>query len=232
MARFLVVASEPMEFPEIVRRAQDVQRPRGLGVNWARSGRIGGNEFLFAANGATRKRAGAAIEAVRDMFKPEAIVSTGFCGAVSPELRIADLVVATAVERDGERYASLPVSGPPAHRGLVRTLDYVAGSREERLKLHSAGAIAVEMEAAAAAERAALWGLPFYCVKAVTDLADETLANDFNKALRSDGHFDTIVLLSGALRHPTPRVPELIRLRGRCVRAARALGDFFANCRF
>lgn len=232
MARFLVVASDPMEFPQILRRAQDVQRPRGLSVNWARSGRIGGNEFLFVANGATRKHAGAAIQAVWDAFKPEAIVSTGFCGAVSPELQIADLVVATGVAREGERYPALPVSGPPAHRGLVRTLDYVAGSREERSKLHSTGAIAVEMEAAEGAERAKRSGLPFYCIKAVTDLADETLANDFNKALRSDGHFDTIVLLRGALRHPAPRVTELIRLHGRCVRAARALGDFFANCRF
>ena len=90
----------------------------------------------------------------------------------------------------------------------------------------------VEMEAAGVAERTIARGLPFYCVKAVSDLADETLANDFNKALRKDGQFDTIVLLRGTLRQPLIRIRELFRLRQRCVRAARSLGDFFAELRF
>jgi hypothetical protein len=74
--------------------------------------------------------------------------------------------------------------------------------------------------------------LPFYCVRVVTDLAGETMANDFNAALRADGHFDTMVVLRGALRRPLARVPELCRLRQRSVRAARVLGVFFANCRY
>jgi hypothetical protein len=34
------------------------------------------------------------------------------------------------------------------------------------------------------------------------------------------------------LRHPSARLPELIRLRKRCNRAAQALGEFFADSRF
>ena len=90
------------------------------------------------------------------------------------------------------------------------------------------GAIAVEMEAAGIAARAEGYGLPLYCIRAVTDLAGETLANDFNKALRLDGQFDTILILKGTLRHPMVRLPELFRLRKRCDRAAHVLGDFFA----
>ncbi len=88
------------------------------------------------------------------------------------------------------------------------------------------------MEAAAVAERALARGIPFYCVKAVSDLADETLANDLNAAMRPDGHFDTIKVLGSTLRHPLVRVPELLRLRRRSARAAICLGDFFADCRF
>ena len=55
------------------------------------------------------------------------------------------------------------------------------------------------MEAAGVAERAAALGLPFYCIKAVTDLAGETMANDFNAALRSDGHFDTMKVFTGSI---------------------------------
>ena len=69
-------------------------------------------------------------------------------------------------------------------------------------------------------------------VRVVTDLAGETMANDFNAALRSDGHFDTMVILRRALRNPWARLPELFRLRSRCRRAADSLGDFIADCRF
>jgi hypothetical protein len=88
------------------------------------------------------------------------------------------------------------------------------------------------MEAAAVAERANVRSLPFYCIRVVSDLACEDMANDFNKALRSDGHFATMNILAGTLRKPLVRLPELLRLRSRCARAARLLGDFIADCRF
>jgi len=66
----------------------------------------------------------------------------------------------------------------------------------------------------------------------VSDLAGEDMANDFNAALREDGHFDTIGLLIGAMRKPLVRLPELLRLRSRCTLASRALGDFIADSRF
>ena len=86
--------------------------------------------------------------------------------------------------------------------------------------------------ALAVAARAQDAGLPFYCIRAVTDLAGETMANDFNNALRPNGRFDTISILGSSLRHPAARLPELFRLRSRCDRASRALGDFLADCRF
>ena len=81
-------------------------------------------------------------------------------------------------------------------------------------------------------QRAQALGLPFFCVRAVTDLADETFANDFNAALREDGHFDTMQILRSAMLRPVARLPELVRLRKRCGIAARTLGEFLADCRF
>jgi nucleoside phosphorylase len=116
--------------------------------------------------------------------------------------------------------------------GVVCSIDHVAQTAEEKRRLRASGGSVVEMEAGGVAERAAALGVRFYCVKAVTDLAGEDMANDFNRALRPDGHFAIIEILQGALRHPLVRLPELIRLRKRCVRGARALGDFIAACRF
>lgn len=230
--KLLVVASESMEFPGLLAHAEEKRRA-DAGADWARLGRIGGNEFLMVANGAGVARAGAALDAALPSFRPDALVSIGFCGALDPALGIGDIVVATEVQGANGRYRATPVfTAKPYGRGVVWTHSRVAETVDERRGLRASGASVVEMEAAAVAERAQALGLPFYCVKSVTDLAGESLANPFNQALREDGHFDTIILLRGALRHPFARIPELIRLRGRCVRAARSLGDFIADCRF
>jgi len=218
-----------MEFPGFLRRAANVS-PADIAVDWSRRALLNGYETLLVANGVGPARAGAAAEKGIEAFTPDAIVSTGFCGALSPRLRIADLVAANQIIAGDQIYASHPIKGPWA--GSVRSISYVARTAEEKRALASEGAIAVEMEAAGVAAKALRHSIPFYCVRAVTDLAGETLANDFNKALRSDGHFDTICILRVALLHPATRLPELIRLRKRCVLAARALGDFFADNRF
>jgi len=225
--RVLFVAADAMEYRGILARAIGV-RPEKLPVDFARSARLGGNEVLLVANGVGWKRATAALEAAAG-FSPQAIVSTGFCGALDENLGIADVVAATAVSANGQQHRAEAVEAP--HSGVVCSIDHVAQSAEEKRQLRLLGASAVEMEAAAVAEFARLRTLPFYCVRAVTDLAGESMANDFNRALRCDGHFDTMNILRGALCRPTIRLPELIRLRCRCVRAAEALGKFFVGCR-
>ena len=229
--KLLIVASDPREFSGLLARSKGA-RPERLPVQWARSAKLGGHDLLLAANGVGATRAGAAVDAAARWFHPEAVISTGFCGALDDSLAIADIVVADCVAGDGRRYPAMPVTGPPFHSGTVCSIDHVARTAEEKYRLHSSsGACAGEMEAAGVASRAGALGLPFYCVKAVTDLAGETMANDFNLALRNNGHFDTIFLLGRALRRPTVCLPELLRLRKRSIRAARTLGDFFADCR-
>ncbi|HLK63796.1 MAG TPA: hypothetical protein VKU19_10185 [Bryobacteraceae bacterium] len=230
--RILFVASDPMEFTGILAKATQVQ-PESSKVDWSRSANLGGNDVLLAANGVGWKRAAAAVDAAQS-FRPHAIVSTGFCGALEDGLAVGDVVVGDVVAGTGaNRISCRPVTSPAPYRtGAVCSLDHVAQTSEEKRLLRSSGACVVEMEAAGVGERAQSLGLAFHCVKVVTDLAGETMVNDFNSALRSDGHFDTMLILRRSLRHPTARLPELLRLRKRCNRAARVLGEFFADCRF
>jgi nucleoside phosphorylase len=161
------------------------------------------------------------------------VVSTGYCGALDPALGVAGVVVGTSVVAPDRVYKTRSVTADaPFHFGGICSLGHVVQGANEKKKLYLDGACAVEMEAAGVAKRAETNSLPFYCIKAVTDLADETMAIDFNAALRPDGHFGTISILGSVLRHPSARMPELLRLRARCVRASHALGDFLAACRF
>jgi nucleoside phosphorylase len=178
------------------------------------------------ANGAGAKQAAKAVDAVR---QATAIVSTGFCGALDPALRIGDIFVARSIH-------GVPIGVPQSPcryvSGDLASIDHVAQTAAEKQELRAAGASAVEMEAAGAYERAQALGLPFFCVRSVTDLAGETFANDFNSALREDGHFATMQILRSAMLHPVARLPELVRLRKRGAIAARTLGEFLAYCRF
>ena len=214
-----------MEFAGLVKLSAKV-RPAGLPVDWARTADLHGREILMLANGAGAARAARAVEAAPDA---DAVVSTGFCGALDPALDIGDLFVATAI---GGTPIAAPQSARPHATGVLASIDRVAQTAAEKAKLRAAGASAVEMEAAGVLERSRARGLPFFCVRSVTDLAGETFANDFNRALRPDGHFATIELLKSAMCRPVTRVPELVRLRKRCVIAAYTLGEFLADCRF
>ena len=259
--KLLFIASDKMEFRGLLAHATAV-REAEVAARWSRSATLGSNEVMLVANGAGPGHAAAATDAGMKAFDAAAIVSTGFCGALAPELEIADLVSATSIETEDRSYATRMWDRPPGLSagqgdalpaangavitngaakttraqamgsrhffGAVRSIPYVARTAEQKRNLAVTGAIAVEMEAAGIAARAESHGLPLYCIRAVTDLAGETLANDFNKALRLDGQFDTILILKGTLRHPMARLPELFRLRKRCVRAAHVLGDFFA----
>jgi adenosylhomocysteine nucleosidase len=230
--RLLLIASSPMEFRLCGAEWHSARRLE-IGADWVRALRLGAHDVLAVANGAGPLRAASALDAAADFFPPDAVISTGFCGALDPALSLSDVVVATAVVSADGRYGALPVSSPTLHHsGVVCSIDRVAQTAGEKLRLRAAGAMVVEMEAAGVAARAQSRGLPFYCIRVVTDLAGETMANDFNAALRADGHFDTMVILRGALLRPLARLPELCRLRQRSVRAASVLGDFIADCRF
>jgi len=230
--KILMIAADPMEFAGITARAK-AMGPAAVPVQWSRLVELSGNTLLLAVNGAGSARAAAVTDAALADFPADAVISTGFCGALSPDLEIADVLVATEVKRGADVFPALGPTAAPEHRtGPVISIDHVARTAAEKRTLHERGGSVVEMEAAGVAERAQARGIGFYCIRVVSDLAGEDMANDFNAALRDDGHFDTINLLGQTLRKPLVRLPELIRLRNRCVRAASVLGEFIADCRF
>ena len=192
------------------------------------------DDVRLAENGAGPHHAAAAVDKAVIGFHPDAIVSMGFCGALDPSLRIGDIVVASTVFAGDRSFpAEFPDTDIPLRIGPICSIDHVARTAKEKDYLRGqTGAMAVEMEAAGVAQRAQKLGVPFFCIKSVTDLAEETMANDFNAVLRSDGRFDTMKVLLLSLQHPWVRLPELLRFRKRCVLAARQMGEFIADCRF
>src|SRR5689334_5170970 len=103
--KLLFVAADPMEYRGIL---VHVRNPRTvvLDLDWAHSGSLGEHSVLLTANGAGWKCAAKATDQGCASFRPEAIVSTGFCGALDETLQIADIVCATAVNDCSARLVS------------------------------------------------------------------------------------------------------------------------------
>ncbi|HYO83608.1 MAG TPA: hypothetical protein VES20_19555, partial [Bryobacteraceae bacterium] len=72
----------------------------------------------------------------------------------------------------------------------------------------------------------------FYCIRAVSDTADDEFPIDFNAVRDESGRFVIHKILMRAIRNPLSTVPGLIRLGRNAQQASRALGDFFARCHF
>jgi len=230
--RVLLVAAEPREFDGLPRHCSNVSQ-LSWPVYWAKSAECDGRQFFMVANGAGAAFAGKAAEVGWEACRPDAMVSMGFCGALDPALQIGDVFVATAVDAGERRLAvRVPQSAPNCAQGILASIDRVAQTAAEKQRLRDTGASAVEMEAAGVAASARARGIPFFCVKSVTDTAAQSFVIDLNQALLSDGHFGTINLLTSALRNPGKAFPELFRLRRSCLTAARTLGEFIAGCRF
>lgn len=211
----------------------DKPRPLNLPVHWARAGKWQGRDVIAIANGVGVQRASAAVEAARTVAQGfSGICSIGTGGGLDPSLAIADIIVATEVTDGDAAWPALDPHGPVARSGLVRTSPHIARTSAEKRNLRASGAIIVEMEAAGVARAAQQLAVPFYCVRVVSDLANETFLIDFEKFLTPDGRFNVPSLVMTALVHPVKGFSELLRLQRRTSQAAIQLGNFLAKCNF
>ncbi len=231
----LFIAADPRECTGWVSHWEAVH-PVSLPVNWARAGRWKGSDVMAIASGAGAERAFAAVIVAS---RPAAVCNIGFCGALDDSLRVGDIVVALGVRDETSirtrTYETLvPGVGnvEAVLSGGIVSIHHIARTAAEKRNLRATGASIVDMEAAGVARAAEDLGLPFYCIRAVSDLAGEDFENDFDAALGPDGQFGTMRLLRGALASPRKRFGELIRLQQRTALASKKLGDFLADCTF
>src|SRR5437868_4369965 len=160
----LYVAAEAMElepFSALLTGVRKLKWP----IDYAFEGVWEGRRVMLAANGAGATLAAQAVEiAIRAVTgaelsssKLEAVVSTGFCGALDPELRECQIIVGTELldmaANSTYECGSIDADSPFVS-GLLVSQDRVANSAAEKEQLRKNGALAVDMEAGGVAARA------------------------------------------------------------------------------
>jgi adenosylhomocysteine nucleosidase len=214
-----MIAAEAREFKGILKRFGSATKISFNGARFAREVSRDGDRWLLVANGPGPRSIEAALRQKMDV---NGIINTGFCGALDPSLRVGDIVVWGEVPC-GSRFTA----------GEISSSDHVVVTAEEKRRLREkTGAIAAEMEAGAVKKTADSWGVPFYCVRAVSDTAQEDMPLDFNLYRDSAGRFSLPRIALAAVSRPFTRIPALRRLEANCNVASESLGAFFADCRF
>jgi adenosylhomocysteine nucleosidase len=165
------------------------------------------------------------------VYRPKLVLSAGFSGALEDALRVGDIILATEVCDAAGNVWPAPWPGelpsgtwkPILRRARVVTAQTLAGTPKEKEALgQSTGAAAVDMEAAVIAQSCSRHGIPFGCVRAISDAVQTPLSPRLVALLRK-GRVSIGRVGLASLRSPSI-IPELWHLARATRFAAEQLG--------
>ena len=160
-------------------------------------------------------------EAAISEIKPDRIVSAGTCGALDPAITLGEVFTVSKIQSSLGEFHPVVLD---ANTTELFSQDAVAITVSEKHALRTQGASIVDMEAAAIAEVCARHGVPFACLKAVSDLATENLPINFNQYRDVNGGFQNArIAFAGIMK-----IKALMRLQRQSKLAVRRLGEALA----
>ena len=215
MTRTAIIAALPAELKPLTRGWQH-ERSNGVDL-WRWS--FDGGEWIAACAGAGVNRAAKAFAEVEKSGELDSVISTGWAGALREELVPGQTYdVSTVIDaRTGERFVT---TGPPNDCWLVTNSRVADAAEKQRLASTYAAAL-VDMEAAGVARLARMRGIPFYCIKGISDGYSDHLP-DFNRFISTDGQFQLLRFVFFALVRPW-HWRALIRMGENSSKAARSI---------
>jgi hopanoid-associated phosphorylase len=146
------------------------------------------------------------------------VISIGLAGALSPYLKVGDVVIADQVVTSAEIWdcheawrVRLLSRLPQAHQGQFFGSDVIIEKPETKSGLYGGtGALAVDMESQVAARFANARDLPLAGLRVISDDASHVLPPAALVAMKPDGGIALGRVLGSLLEKPT-QVPALIR---------------------
>ena len=211
-----IIAAMEQELVLLVEQLENKVEKIVLG-NIYYTGRLGKHDVVLVQSGVGKVMSAMSVAVLADHFEVDALINTGSAGAVAPELKIGDVVVASRlVYHDvdltafGYNYGQMSMqplyfeSDPSfvetfekvlaqasidSKIGLIATGDsFIAGQDKiDAINGHFPEVLAVEMEGAAIAQAAQSVKKPFIVVRAMSD----TAAHDANIT------FDEFIIQAG-----------------------------------
>lgn len=155
------------------------------------SGNIGNHRVVCMECGIGKVNAAIGATSIIDICQPDLVINTGVAAGAGSDISVMDAVIATGVAHHdfwclGEEWGTVPgcpqilpalpmesqlPSAPGVKRGLIASGDMFITSAEQinSIKSHFPDTQAVDMESAAIAQTCYVKGVPFFCMRIISD---------------------------------------------------------------
>ncbi len=170
--------------------------------------------------------------------KPDLMLSIGVSGGLAPGLSAGTLVAATTIHSDLAEYNPwhesdqdtkirselFPTCGDMQCGRLITTGQPILTPQEKVFMHDRTGALAVDMESIAVAQTAQKSGIPFSCIRAISDDSNRKIPAESMAGVDETGKTKLEPILKAILKRP-PLILELIPMGMDYSKALKALGS-------
>jgi adenosylhomocysteine nucleosidase len=225
-----IVCALHRELAPLLDRCEKVRKYSG-GSFVFRGGRYDQVRVAVVESGLGFARSRRATQALLDAHTPPWVLSCGYSGALRPEMRVGDIVVADSiVDAHGQELSvdlHMPTEGRKGlHRGRFVTADeMIRTSREKQELAERHQAIAVDMESLAVAQVCRERGTPFLAVRVISDDLSADLPPEVLSVFGSTGTLRAGAIIGSLWKRPSS-VKDLWKLREQANFAAERLATF------
>ncbi len=225
-----IVCALAIELGAFLERCNRVKKYKG-GEFVFRGGRYDEIRIAIVETGLGFARARRATQAMLDAHTPLWVLSTGFSGALRPEMKIGHIVMADSiVDTHGQELkVDLKMPADPEqglHVGrLVNTDEIVQTVAEKQRLSQEFDAVAVDMESLAVAQICQERGIRFLAVRVISDDLSADLPDEVRTVIGTSGSARLGAALGAMWKRPGS-IKEMWQLRETAHKAAERLAAF------
>ena len=180
------------------------------------------DEVLLTYSGAGSENARKAAELLVSKGATK-LMSWGCAAALSPDLKMGDLVLADSLmDENGDEVSVHPIwhqhaktvlsSQITAYKGALIASNSIVSTAQAKENLHAkTGAIALDMESYAIAKVAQHYAIPFLAIRAIADPASMDLPAAVENALNENGEVAITRIIKSLVLNPK-ELPHLIQI--------------------
>ncbi|HIV68146.1 MAG TPA: 5'-methylthioadenosine/adenosylhomocysteine nucleosidase [Candidatus Butyricicoccus stercorigallinarum] len=205
-----------------IRRHMHIDRETPLFGTAFYEGTVSGHDVVLVCCGVGKVNAAVCAATACDRFGADCIVNVGIAGAMAPGLHILDVVVSSEAGFHDQdmvmldyypKRAFFPADEPLAalclracdaipalagrvHRGRILSGDQFVGDAQTKQALNARFAPAcVEMEGAAIAHAAFMFGKPYLVIRTMSDSADDAADETYDNFIDEAAHTSATIVL-------------------------------------
>jgi adenosylhomocysteine nucleosidase len=234
-----IVAAIKLELDPLLARLDRVRKYSGGDFTF-RGGFLRDIRIATVECGVGRKRAERATHALLDAHSPQWLLSIGFSGGLTDQLKIGDVVVANRIvpaEAPGpadDAGLKIDIKMPSdeakgLYVGRIAAADHIVHSVAEKRGIHErTGAIAVDMESLAVAEACRERKARFMAVRGISDDCSADLPSEVLSVLGGTGSVRAGAIVGALWKRPSS-YKDLWRLRQNATLSAERLSLFLVS---